>query len=265
MKERPYIGVTGLAAAEEVRHLVASFKANGISRDTSHQPMAGFLVSQKTLNGQEVLSRRHPAVAKLPELLGESNFYTFNTIHYNSRQTTDLADQIKEIFVGQIYEDQLCRGIQLNIAWPPVEQLLEAKRALPDLSIIMQLSNKAINGKSPGEVAGLLRQYGGLIDYTLLDPSGGRGKPFQPQDIVPYYTALYDRLSHVTVGLAGGFTGENVSQRCKEIIDLVGSKEFSIDAEGGLRDKITDGFGDDTYNSDKVEDYLRVSKDALIG
>lgn len=264
MPERPYIGVTGPVASQEVGHLVTTFKSNGISLETDHQPMIGFLVSYKTLNGQEVTNRRYPAFRSISSLLEATGLYAFNTIHYNSRELSDLGDQIKAIFTGQLYDDKLCRGLQLNIPWPPIDEIVSAKRALPDLKIIMQLSQRSLEGKSPREVAELLAGYGTLIDYALIDLSGGRAAVFQPEDSLPYYLAAREQLPNLAVGLAGGFTGENVAERCKRIIEVIGTRDFSIDAEGGLRDKVTEQYGDDIYNPEKVESYIKAAGEVLI-
>ncbi len=258
MSERAqsYVGVTGPVTTEEVHHLVTTYKDSGID-ETSHQPMIGFLVSFQTLHGLEVPNRRYPQLTTLPSLLKVTEGYPFNTIHYNSKYPTELADQIKAIFRGQIYDDELCRGLQLNIPWPPIDQLIEAKRLFPDLKTIIQLSHRSLNGKSPQDVARLLARYGALADYTLIDPSGGRGKGFQPQEVVPYYLAIRDQIPDIAIGLAGGFTGDYVVERCRALIDLIGTDEFSIDAEGGLRDPVTDAYGDDLYNPSKVESYIR--------
>ena len=135
MPERPYIGVTGPTTSQEVSHLVTTFETYGISLETEHQPMIGFLVSYKTLNGQEVPNRRYPDFRSIPSLLESTGLYAFNAIHYNSRELADLGSQIKDIFTGQVYEEKLCRGLQLNIPWPPIDEIISAKRILPDLKI----------------------------------------------------------------------------------------------------------------------------------
>lgn len=257
MKERPYIGVTGPTTQQEVNHLLDSFEANGINMESPHVPMIGFLVAQKTLNGGTLENnRRYPAFKDIPGLLKATGPFSFNTIHYSSPQKDNLGDQIIGIFKGPIYEDGLSQAVQLNIKWPPIDELRRTKLALPDLKIIMQLSSKALEGKSPREVADLLASYGSLADYTLIDPSGGQGVPFDAEAVVPYFEAISDRNPHLTIGVAGGFSGENVIERGEELIKLLGTNEFSIDAEGALRDRMGSTFGDDIYNPEKVELFI---------
>lgn len=260
--ERPYIGVTGAATVQETRHLVKAFEENGLSSGTSHLPMAGFLVSFKTLNGLQVLNRRYPPFGSLISLLEATEGYPFNTIHYNTSQTSDLKDQILRIFAGPVYQQGLCRGLQLNITWPPVSEIESIKGSLPDLKVIMQLSKKSMRGfdeemLEPEQLAEKLIPYSQFIDYVLIDPSGGRGQPFYDTDILPYYFTLRQQFPGLSVGFAGGFTGVNVAKRCGMIIGQIGTENFSIDAEGGLRDKLTSRYGDDLYNPYKVENYIK--------
>ena len=64
------------------------------------------------------------------------------------------------------------------------------------------------------------------------------------------------------IGLAGGFTGDNVFLRTKKLVSEIGN-HFCIDAEGGLRDKITSADGDDLLNIEKVRYYLQEASKVL--
>lgn len=253
MKENPYIGITGPTTRQEVDHILDTFEANGFNREQGHEPMIGFLVALKSLKENSMANRRYPDFSNLPSLLEATGGYTFNTIHYNSRELSTLGDQLVGVFSQGVYEEDLSRAVQVNIPWPPIAELRRAKAKLPDLKFIIQLSCSALRDRSPREVADLLATYGELANYTLIDPSGGQGIPFEPETVLPYYEAIKDKLPDLTVGLAGGFSGENVVERVNQIVGLIGTDQFSIDAEGALRDKVTDTFGDDIYNPKKVE------------
>lgn len=259
MKEKPYIGITGPTTRTEVGHILDTFEANGFDREQGHEPMIGFLVALKSLQGNSMTNRRYPDFSSLPSLLEATGDYSFNTIHYNSRELSTLGDQLVGVFGQGVYEDDLSRAVQINIPWPPIDELRRARIKLPDLKYIIQLSSSALRDRSPREVADLLATYGELAHYTLIDPSGGQGIPFEPETVLPYYEAIKDRLPDLTVGLAGGFSGENVVERVNQIIGLIGTDEFSIDAEGALRDKVTDTPGDDIYNPEKVELFITQS------
>ncbi len=247
MKSKPYIGVTGVASKEEVGTVCKMFSKAGFSMGTKHVPMLGFLVSYETLNGENATGTKYPPVASLPELLREASPSVFTTIHYRSRQPDTLSDQVGKLFDG-IYEDGLCRAIQFNIVWPDLKEIGKIKKRFPDMQIILQASDKAMAGKSPREVAEAIVGYGDLLDYCLIDPSGGRGIEFDLEKSLAIYLELRRAIPDLTIGFAGGFTGESVATRLGIIAERVGDN-FCIDAEGGLRDK-------NSLSVDKVEAYL---------
>lgn len=261
MNERkPYIGVTGATKKKEVDHLLETIAFAGISKETNHIPMIGFLVSQKTLfdQGWSVFSSnlRYPLALSLPNLLRRSVDFAFNTVHYNTQDKTTLKEQIEVLLKG-LRGEGLCHGIQFNIAWPEVDQLKAIKDKNPDLALIFQLSNKAMKGKSQEELLFLLSIYKNIVSYVLVDPSGGRGVSFAEKEIAPIVSSFQKEFPEITIGVAGGFTGENVEERIKSLTQKLGNNNFSIDAEGGLRDKITKNYGDDIYSREKVEGYIK--------
>lgn len=257
MKERPYIGVTGATTKEEVSHLVKTFKNNGFTMDSFHIPMVGILVSHATLRGESVQNRRYPAFANVLGLLQLSAGSALNTIHYNARELEYLYYHLAVIFNKGIYGENICRAVQLNIPWPEVKQLRRIKDEKPDLKIIMQLSSRSLKDRTPEEVVKLFEKYCGIAEYALIDTSGGRGEPFDQNVVVPYYLTLQAAYPNLSLGVAGGLSGENVIEKCREFSILVGTENFSIDAEGKLRDQLSPKYGDDTYNPRKVESYLK--------
>ncbi len=262
MKAKPYIGITGPTTVGEVNSINREFASAGYSMHSRHIPMIGFLVSLKTLGGQPTQNRRYPRITDLRNLVKSTDGKSFTTIHYNSNDQTTLAKQLEEIFY-ELYPDNLCRAVQLNIVYPNKEEIEKAKREMPDLKIIFQASHRIIEGKAPNEVAENIRRYGSLIDYVLIDPSGGKGREFDIEPSVNLYEELRSVLPKVTIGLAGGFTGDNVATRARDLIAKIGNSDFSIDAEGGLRDKVTDAYGDDLFNRSKVGRYIKAAASVL--
>lgn len=131
------------------------------------------------------------------------------------------------------------------------------------MHIVFQASHTVMDGKTPCQIAVGIRAYGDSIGYVLIDPSGGRGMPFDLESSIATYSELKEQCPQVTVGFAGGFTGENVAQRLKEMIQHLGDDHFCIDAEGGLRDKITPAYGDDLLNMEKVREYLQSASSVI--
>ncbi|MGK0209237.1 MAG: hypothetical protein ACI83O_000507 [Patescibacteria group bacterium] len=262
MKSKPYIGVTGATSIAESLFLTEVFKQNNYTLKTPHIPMLGFLASHKTLNKIEVSNRRYPQIEKIPKLLETTDRKVFTTIHYNTREKETLSDQISELFSG-IYQNGLCQGLQTNIVWPESQQLQRIKGKFPDMKIILQLSHTAMKDRSPEEIADQVANYSDTISYTLVDPSGGRGLPFNIEDSVEIYKAIQERNPNLRIGVAGGFTARNTIQRNIDLTHHLQTANYSIDAEGGLRDKITDKYGDDTFNYGKSLAYIKNTKQVL--
>ena len=249
--EKPYLGVTGLTTVDQVKSTCSDFRRFHSLIRSSHLSMAGFLVSYKTLNGEEG-SKRYPKVKDLRELLEAAGEEIFTTIHYNSRED-HLADQVSRVFDG-IYQDNLCKGLQLNISWPNSRQVSKIKHKFPGMKIIFQVSHKAMSGYNSRTLARNVRdKYGNDLSYALIDPSGGREQRFEIDSSFEVYGELRDRCPELTVGFAGGLTGSIVRDRVNRLTKKIGNTNFSIDAEGGLRD------GKDELNPDKVRNYIMSS------
>ena len=262
MKAKAYVGITGPTSVQETRDICREFSEADYSMESSHVPMLGFLVSYKTLNGQATQNKRYPPANSLPDLLRATDGQVLTMVHYNSKEINTLSNQVTQIFDG-VYENGLCRAIQLNIVWPDIGQVARIKEQHPNMQIVFQASHKAMDEKRPNQIAQGIKDYGDSINYVLIDPSGGRGMPFDLESSVAIYSELRDQCPYLTVGFAGGFTGENVAPRLKEILQQIKADDFCIDAEGGLRDKITSAYGDDLLNIEKVRGYLQSASSVL--
>jgi hypothetical protein len=262
MKAKSYVGITGPVSAEEVENICNEFHCAGYSMDSPHVPMLGFLMSYKTLNGASTKNKRYPLADIVPRLLKTTEGRTFNMIHYNSREIDTLSDQVSRIFDG-IYEDGLCRSMQLNINWPDVGQISKIMDQYPDMKIVFQASHKAMEDMGPKDVASKIKDYEDIVSYVLIDPSGGRGIPFDLESSVAIYSEIKGQCPSLAIGFAGGFDGNNVNSRLHELIRKTGDSDFCIDAEGGLRDKISSAYGDDLLNIEKVRHYLQSASSIL--
>lgn len=254
---KPYVGVTGPVNVNETNFIRQAFSDAGYSMKGKHIPMIGFLVSYKSLNGIPMKNRRYPKVEDLPQMLEASGSDIYNMIHYNSREP-NLADQVHRIF-DRLYSEKLCRSLQLNIVWPDIQQVYLIKKRYPMMDIVFQASHQVIEGRSAKKIAQEISHYGDAIEYVLIDPSGGKGREFDIDKSVSLYSDIREICPQIIIGFAGGFTGENLRGRVNELIKKTGSNGFCIDAEGGLRDKLTDEYGDDLMNKDKVKKYIRSS------
>lgn len=262
MNAKAYVGITGPVNIQETKDICREFSEADYFMDSPHTPMLGFLVSYKTLNGQPTQNRRYPPINTLPDLLRATDKRVLTMVHYNSKEIDTLSNQVAQIFDG-VYDQNLCRAIQLNIVWPDIGQVTRIKEQHPDMQIVFQASHKAMDGKTPNQIANGVRDYGDSISYVLIDPSGGRGMPFDLESSVAIYSELRNQCPDLIIGFAGGFTGENVAPRLRDILRQIEAGDFCIDAEGGLRDKVTPAYGDDLLNLEKVRSYLQSASSVL--
>ncbi len=262
MKAKPYVGITGPATRQQVESVIEEFSKAGYVMFSPHTPMLGYLVSYKTLNGETVKNRRYPKINELEDLLKTAGNKVLTMIHYNSKEMSTLAKQISKLFDG-IYQEGLCRAMQLNIVWPDPAQIGLVKKEFPEMQIVFQLSHKAAENKTTKQIINEIKRYDNTLSYVLIDPSRGRGLEFNIKESLEVYVNLKTAFHDLTIGFAGGFSGENVTERVKRLIDETEDLDFCIDAEGGLRDKVSDAYGDDLLNIEKVKAYLQGSSSVL--
>ena len=247
MKPKPYVGVTGPTTEDDVRGLLKLFDTYGFSMSTSYIPMIGVLVSYKTLEqGRHPTRARYPDLEIVPRLLEAVDGKAFATVHYNTRTPYKLAGEVASILdLDDVYDNGLCDGVQLNVAWPPAGQIDLLKNEYPDLKIIFQLSRRASEGMTDDEVVERLAyEYGNLLDYILIDPSAGEGISFDINRSAAMYRKIKKAGIDANIGFAGGLSGENVSEVIGELKDILGTgdempkKRFqiSVDTETRVRD-----------------------------
>jgi len=135
-------------------------------------------------------------------------------------------------------------GLQLNIPWPRVEEIEKIKENYPELKIIFQASKDVLNSGSTSLVIERISDYKSLIDYVLIDPSGGNSLDFNEKFSCNFYKELLKKMPKLKIGFAGGLNGESVFLKMKSLEKTLGKIDFCIDAEGGLRDKLFPAYGD---------------------
>lgn len=254
---KPYIGVTGITTESDAQEIAQTFSSTLPKRST-HQGAVEYLVSSKTLQGVYEPNAKYPALAQLSRLLGITNQAALNAIHYRTTDRSTLPQQIKQLFTEtEIYQDGLCRTLQLNLSWPDVDQLRQIRQELPGLKIILSLSGRILKRQPWAEISRRAWKYRDLADYVLIDPSGGRGIEFEDRYFPPYYRLINDILPDTPVVLAGGFDDRNVLRRIYNISRLLHTEAFGIDAETRLRVKKdrSDHFGE--FSSKKAADYIK--------
>lgn len=227
---KPYIGITGFMTQTEVRTVLEAMR-----QGDSRKLMVGVLASQKTAQGQEdKWPHRYPRVEDIAEIF-TNHATALNLIHYNTKEPKTLYDQLMALTE---HGGPHLHGFQLNIAWPDPKALIAYRARYPEKIIVLQIGSAAFTSMNnyPYLLAERIAQdyeCKGLVDYVLLDPSGGHGKPFDTTTARRYLNALKARGIKCSFGVAGGLSPTTltlVEPLLKEFPDL------SIDAEGRLRD-----------------------------
>jgi hypothetical protein len=269
MAKQPYAGITGFMTYKEVfevGQLIPRF-----SPDANDVLWAvGMLMSSKTLRG---IQNKYPKKYPLRENLGQifsDHEAAMNIIHYNTDTPDNLLYELLAM-VGMYWDGALkggglinksiLHGFQLNVTWPAVETITDFKRLstgsdYKSFKIILQVGARALQQveHSPLMLGERLKLYDGIVDYVLLDPSGGLGKPMDVEAMHRYVHGIKAADLDIGIGIAGGL--------CQESLPSIGSllEEFpdlSIDAEGRLRDET------DNLDIDKARAYLQLARQMM--
>ncbi len=208
-----------------------------------HHLMVGILASSKTLDGKapKKYPERYPKKEELANIF-LPHPRTLNLVHLHSSEERLLDDMCTVHKLGVfVSEDrnQKC-GFQINMTWPD-PYLFEVYRTQWDSPekrhiIVLQVGPRAMEeeNNSSSRISRRITGYKSLVDYILLDYSGGEGRSFS-------WNSAYDMIQHIKVrsdhkimvGVAGGL-GPNMLTP----IQTLGSMHptLCIDAETGLMD-----------------------------
>jgi len=247
----PYIGVTGFTSRDDIESAIDTY-FTVLDSSASHDFMAGVLVSHHSLSKDGQSSKhpaRYPAIDLVPELLGTiksiGGKHAIATVHYNTKNPYLHDDVGKLIDVLGTSID----AIQFNVGFVPDECELRKIKALLPARIIVQINNTIASEHGTSFIATSVSSL--PVDHVLIDPSGGKGKNIDVDASITMYNALHEKTT-ACIGFAGGFGPENVEEKTREYIQKLGTTRFSIDAEGKLRNPVTD-----VMDMEKVIEYLR--------
>jgi len=228
----PYIGVTGFMSREEISEALSVFPFS-----VPRKLMVGILVSWKSLRGIPLKKRwqkQFPSPRLVRDLFSDDQ-RVINLVHYSTEEGKEefLVEDMLNIhnLVGKNLH-----GFQLNISWPEIQLLKECReRELTNTYIVLQISRKAVEmtGNTLQGVVDALSRYVELIDAVLLDPSGGRGQPFDTARAREFLTAITHQGWDISLGVAGGL-GPDTLHLVEPLISEF--PKLNIDAQGQLRD-----------------------------
>lgn len=235
MKPKPYVGITGFKTVFEVNTLADAYRNFGFFGD--YTAMFGFATSDKKLRNKSKEGKSGPRFIDIPRLARATPKEAIAMVHYFTRNRSNLVEEVKEVFTYEnLYEDNLSRAIQINQDWPDTEHVRQIKHTFPEMKVVIQIPQRAMDGLSQNQIVNRTEEYSELADYLLIDPSGGQGKEFDVQECTDLMITLNEVLPNTRVGVAGGFSEENVSERFETIASRF-QEPFIIDAQERLRGK----------------------------
>lgn len=257
MRAKPYVGVTGFKTLGEIRDIGAAFLESGFEASASHVPMLGYLCSHKRLMEKGISGTQAPAAKDLPLLTSIADRAVLPMIHYSTQEKDTLAGQVEDLFsLGGMYAYGHCRALQLNMVWPLPAQVELIKSAYPQMSIVLQLPKDATDRID--ESANRCQEYASLIDYVLIDPSGGKGMELDVRKTIDMMCALRDNIPSAMIAVAGGLDGGNACG----LITLIRQgydSPFCVDAQGRLRTGSKDGL-----DLAAAQHYIRACASAIL-
>ena len=232
---KPYVGITGFTTEEHVAHGVDRFEAAGFTPANDRIGMMGFIVDHEMLNG----GREHPHapryfrnVADIIPLALQSRDKALNVVHYTPPNRHFTAEDAKKI-MSDVYHENACRTIQLNSDMPDPDQIEQMMSEFPELSIIFSIHPELIS-QGHHTIVEQLSKYRQGLKYALIDPSLGEAQQLQIDPAIDIAKAIEDADLGITIGFAGGHSGNNIYSRVRSIRKALGHKNFCIDAEGKL-------------------------------
>ncbi|KYK26761.1 hypothetical protein AYK26_04780 [Euryarchaeota archaeon SM23-78] len=234
LKAKAYVGITGYKTTQEVKDMAEMFRESGFP-NIRYEVMFGVLSSYKRIDDVNSEGKKSPCLSKLPEILQEIPSWGLPMIHYYTPRKESLCTEILSLFTHDpLYDANLCRAVQLNVDWPPLEHLNYIIKEFPELKIVLQLPPRATEGLGLEEIAKRAKEYDNLVKYALIDPSRGKGLDFEVQYSVELMSALNQAMPHTRIGIAGGFDADNVKKKVPLIKEKY-QEDFFIDAQGRLR------------------------------
>ena len=259
MKATPYVGITGFKTKEEILSVAPMFPKHGFDSESSHIPMLGFLVSYKRLADKTMPGKRSPVANDLGMLLSYVPARVLPMMHYYTINKPELAEEVKNLYsISNMYGSGLCCSLQINMDWPPIEQVKKILQEFPDMIIVLQLPPKTTQGLSLEQIAKRAKEYDSLVKYTLIDPSRGEGIGFDVKYSTELMLALNEVMPTTRIGIAGGLAADNVKEKILLILKDY-NEDFCIDAQGRLRTE-----NGKALDYEKARAYIKASAKALL-
>ena len=245
---KPYVSICGVRTLDQAIGLRTLFDNQ---RYKSHLGALGFVTSTESLAGEE--THNFLTLPALYPLLKKSS--AVNVIHHCSRKIEALCAEVAQVLNYQeIYNQGLCRIVQLNNGLIEVGALQTIKEQFQGLDIVLSVDKQAMKNKNLIDEIDKRQQY---LAYYLIDPSYGTGTPFDVWQCADIYHRLAEQFPNLIGGFAGGLSPETVVVVIEEI-QKNRIHDFSLCVDTGVR-------GSNGCDLEKAEKYLINVNAALRG
>ena len=254
MSRKPFIGMTGFTCRQQVEAVVANWPA----AFTSHHLMVGVLADWRSLADEPVAYPNRYPMTEIREEVFVDDPRCLNLVHLSIDSGQPLQAQIEAALISF---GPHVDGVHLNAVWPDPNVLAQVRHTYRtqlggerDLCISLQVGAKAMERYhfDPDSVALAVKRYRGIIDYAVIDPTGGKGR-LEPADVEHHVNAVAAAVEHhLGVGFAGHLTTDSLMQHARMIRRLNGS--LSFDAQRSLRNR------DDVLDVDRANEFAALGR-----
>ncbi|MFA5934799.1 MAG: hypothetical protein WC827_02880 [Candidatus Paceibacterota bacterium] len=184
----PYIGITDFMTFEQVKRMLAVFKAH-LPPQSKRKLHVGVMMSYKTLNDLETKwSKVFPRKEDVCEIFGSKE--TYNCLHYaDYGGNSDYLDLSYAISFGGTG----IHALQLDMIWPDPDDICNGIRdSRKQVEVILQIGKKALEeaDNDPEIVVQKLGDYVGIVNRILLDRSMGKGVGMDAEFLLPFTRAI---------------------------------------------------------------------------
>jgi len=201
-RPHPYVGVSGITTPEQARALLDMWPATAPPQSL----MLGVLTSQKVMGGGE-RNARSPAPKNFARIFQEDP-RVLGLVHYFTKDPLTLGNQLLN---ATALAGMMCHGAQINVPWPPPEQI-KVFRDFGDYErVVLQVGPKMLSYYHHTLVAEVIdREYHGLITDVLIDVSAGERVPIDPTRAREMVESMRARNPNIGIGFAGGLCAETL-------------------------------------------------------
>jgi hypothetical protein len=226
-----FVGIAGVSKPHEIIFLQNEARRLGFGN--SYTLMLGLFSSHRRIADPSLAGKYSPPAAYLATLASLVEQPASSMVHYCTANPSRIADEITSLFtINDLYATG-CHAVQLNIEWPDPAALERILQRMPEMQIGLWISQDML-GMNHAALARRLREYEGLAEYALIDPSGGRGLLLDPKEVGAVMRCIDETVQIPHLGIAGGLRSGNIIDVVSDVQEEYAGK-FCTDVETGVK------------------------------